>query len=114
MPKSNPPVGDNLTFERSSGNVFADIGLANADELLVKADLAHAIRSGIRSRRWTLEEAAARTGLSESDVLRIGRMKADSFSEKRMQCVLLRIEMDVRDRDLSPRNGRCQQVLKLA
>jgi len=39
------PLDDEDEVTRSSGNVFADLGLENADELLVKADLAHAINS---------------------------------------------------------------------
>ena len=39
-----------MTFERSRGKVFADWGLENADELLVKADLPYAMNSEIRAR----------------------------------------------------------------
>jgi predicted XRE-type DNA-binding protein len=86
---------DEVTFERGSGNVFADLGLENADELLVKADLAHAINGGIRARGWTQLEAAERTGLTQPEVSRIGRMKTDGFSQERLQTVLRRLGMDV-------------------
>lgn len=86
---------DEMAFERSSGNVFADLGLDNADELLVKADLAHAINTEIRARRWTQLEAAERTGLTQSDVSRLGRMKTDGFSQERLQNALRRLGMDV-------------------
>lgn len=86
---------DEMTFERSSGNVFADLGLENADELLVKADLAHAINSEIRANGWTQVEAAERTRLTQSDVSRIGRMKTDGFSQERLQNALRHLGMDV-------------------
>src|SRR2546422_4889555 len=38
------------TVTPSSGNVFADLGLRDADELLAKADLAHAIQQLIQAR----------------------------------------------------------------
>jgi predicted XRE-type DNA-binding protein len=55
---------DDLTFERGSGNVFADLGLENADELLVNADLAIAINKELHARGWTRIKAAGRTSLT--------------------------------------------------
>jgi predicted XRE-type DNA-binding protein len=103
--KKKPRGAAELTFERSSGNVFADLGLENADELLVKADLAHAINSEIRSRDWTQAEAAERTGLTQSDVSRVGQMKTDGFSQERLQNALRRLGIDVEIRIHRRRNG---------
>jgi predicted XRE-type DNA-binding protein len=86
---------DEVGFERSSGNVFADLGLENADELLAKADLAHAINTEIRARGWTQSEAAEHTGLTQSDISRLGQVKTDGFSQERMQNALRRLGMDV-------------------
>jgi predicted XRE-type DNA-binding protein len=105
MQQKNPHDTDEITFERSSGNVFADLGLENADELLVKADLAHAINSEIRARGWTQAEAAERTGLTQPDVSRIGRMKTDGFSQERMLNALRRLGMDVEIRIHHRKNG---------
>ena len=84
MRHKNRRNADELTFERGSGNVFADLGLENADKLLVQADLAIAIKKEIRARGWTQTEAAKRTGLTPSDVSRLGKMKIDGFSQERM------------------------------
>lgn len=105
MRKKSSPAGGNVKSERSSGNVFADIGLENAAELLVKADLAHAINSEIRARGWTQAEAAERTGLTQPDVSRIGSMKTDGFSQERMQYALRRLGMDVEIRVRRRANG---------
>ena len=78
-----------------SSNVFADLGLENPDELLVKADLAHAINTEIRSRGWAQAEVVKRTGLTQSDVSKIGRMKTDGFSQERLQKVLIQLGVDV-------------------
>ena len=86
---------DELTFERGSENVFADLGLENADELLVLADLAIAIKKEIHARGWTQVDAAKRTGLTRSDVSRLGKMKTDGFSQESMQNALRRLGMDV-------------------
>lgn len=105
MRKKKPPVADNVTSERGSGNVFADICLENADELLAKADLADAINSEIRARRWTQAQAAERTGLTQSDISRIGRMKTDGFSQERMQYALRQLGLDVEIRIHHRENG---------
>jgi predicted XRE-type DNA-binding protein len=86
---------EDLTFERRSENVFADLGLENADELLVDVDLAHAINTEIRARRWTQVQAAERTGLTQSDISQLGKMKTDGFSQERMQNALRRLGMDI-------------------
>jgi predicted XRE-type DNA-binding protein len=95
MQRSIPHGTDDVSFERSSGNVFADLALDNADELLVKADLAHAINNQIRALGLTQAEAAERTGLTQSDISRIGQMKTDGFSQGLMQNALRRLGMNV-------------------
>lgn len=84
-----------VTFERGSGNVFADLGLENADELLVKADLAYAINRAIESRKWTQVQASERAGLTQPQVSKIARMRLDGFSQERLQAVLRRLGVDV-------------------
>ena len=86
---------ENVAFHRSSGNVFADLGLENADELLVKADLAHAINEEIRARGLTQTEAGQVGGLTQPQVSNIARMKLDDFSQERLQTVLRRLGVDV-------------------
>ena len=49
----------------SSGNVFADLGIANPEEALAKAELAHKIAELIRTRKLTQKEAAAALGVSQ-------------------------------------------------
>jgi predicted XRE-type DNA-binding protein len=84
-----------VAFERSSGNVFADLGLENADELLVKADLAHAINRTIESHGWTQVQASERAGLTQPQVSKIARMRLDDFSQERLQAALRRLGIDV-------------------
>ncbi len=84
-----------VAFKRGSNNVFADLGLEDAGELLVKADLALAITTEFRDRRWTQIESAEHTGLTQSDISRLGRMKTDGFSQERLQSVLLLLGVDV-------------------
>ena len=105
MRQKNQRDADELTFERGSGNVFADLGLDDAEELLVKADLAIAIKKQIRARGWTQMEAGKRTGLTQSDISRIGKMNTDGFSQERLQNALRRLGVDVEIRIHHRANG---------
>ena len=79
----------------SSGNVFADLGLQNADELLAKADLAIAIKKEIDARDWTQAQAAERVFMSQPKISKLLRMKLDDFSRDRLQEVLRNLGIDV-------------------
>ncbi len=79
------PSDDEDVVTYSSGNIFADLGLANADELLVKADLAHAINTEFESLSLTQAELGERAGLTQAQVSRIGRMKLASTGPRRVR-----------------------------
>jgi predicted XRE-type DNA-binding protein len=64
----------------SSGNVFADIGLDDADELLIKADLAISIAAIIKQRRMTQTAAAKVLGIDQPKVSRLVRGDLYGFS----------------------------------
>ena len=51
---------DDLAVTPGSGNVFADLGVAEPEEELAKAQLAAHIRDAIKRRRLTQAEAARR------------------------------------------------------
>lgn len=78
-----------------SGNVFADLGLSNADELLVKADLAIAIKKELDARGWTQQQAAERVFLTQPQISKIRRMKTTEFSIAKLQEVLRYLGVDV-------------------
>ena len=46
-------VEDNVEFEIGSGNVFADIGFTNAEEMQFKSELVRQINQTIKSRELT-------------------------------------------------------------
>jgi len=55
----------------SSGNVFADLGLENSDELQAKADLARSIREIIKHRKLTQAKAATLLGAHQTQISRL-------------------------------------------
>jgi predicted XRE-type DNA-binding protein len=71
---------DNMQVYSSSGNVFADLDLPNADELLIKAELIHQITDLIDDRQLSESDAAARLQIDESQFSDLMRGKLSMFS----------------------------------
>lgn len=82
-------------FVRGSGNVFADLGLPDSDELIAKADLMHAISQEIKRRGLTQTAAAGLLGLGQSDISRISRGRMDYFSQERLIDILRKLGNNV-------------------
>lgn len=71
-------------FERSSGNVFADLGLANPELALAKAKLVQRIRHLIEERKLTQFKAAQILGLDQPKVSALVRGQVAGFSIDRL------------------------------
>ena len=69
---------------RSSGNVFADLGLPNAREDLVKADMVLAIAARIKAKGLTQAEASKLIGLAQPDVSKLLRGHFAGYSFERL------------------------------
>jgi len=82
-------------YVESSGNVFADLGFANADEMLAKAELAIKIADILRRRRLTQVQAAAVLGVDQPKVSALIRGRLSGFSIERLLRFLLRLGTDV-------------------
>lgn len=74
----------NETFVKGSGNVFADMGLPDADELLAKAQLVFRIHEIIRSKKLTQKRAALVLGNDQPKVSALVRGHLDGFSTERL------------------------------
>jgi predicted XRE-type DNA-binding protein len=73
-----------LDYTLSSGNVFADIGLPNPEEALVKAELADRISTVIRNRGLTQTQAARMLGIDQPKISALIRGRLTPFSIERM------------------------------
>jgi predicted XRE-type DNA-binding protein len=76
---------------RSSGNVFADLELPDADERMLKAQLAVQIRRFIDEKGWTQTEAAEAVGLDQPKVSYLLRGRLAGFSVDRLLSILNRL-----------------------
>ncbi len=80
---------------RGTGNVFADLGYADAEERQTKLRLAHAINGVIARRRLTQDAAAAKLGVNQPKVSALANYKLDGFSVERLIIVLTALDQDV-------------------
>ena len=79
----------------SSGNVFADLNLPGADDLLVKAELAAKIIAEIQRRRMTQTQAAATLGVDQPKISALKQGKLSGFSVERLMRFLLLLGRDI-------------------
>ncbi len=81
--------------EKGSVNVYADLGMANADEMLVKAQLASRIAQIIKRGKFTQVEAARRLGIPQPRLSNLLRGRFRGISEAKMMDCLARLGSDV-------------------
>ena len=79
----------------SSGNVFADLGLPNADQELLKAKLTLKIYRIIKQRGLTQTQAAEVLGIRQPHVSLLMRNRAGTFSVGRLIDFLTALGQDV-------------------
>ena len=82
-------------YEVGGGNVFKDIGVPNADEHLVKAQLVFKIATIMRERRLKQVEAAELFGVRQPDVSKMLRGGFRQFSVERLLRFLVALNQDV-------------------
>jgi len=80
---------------RSSGNVFADLGLPDAAELQTKARLCDAINRIVERQRLTQAEVATRLGINQPKVSALLHFKLKGFSVERLMHFLVGLGHDV-------------------
>lgn len=85
-----------ILAERSSGNVFADLGLPDADEALAKAELARQIGSIVAKRRLTQAAAARLLGVDQPKVSALLHGRLAGFSTDRLIRFLNALGRDVK------------------
>lgn len=82
-------------YTESSGNVFADLGLPKAGELLAKAELAARILAEIERRRLTQARAAALLGVDQPKISALKQGHLTRFSIERLMRFLLLLDRDI-------------------
>jgi predicted XRE-type DNA-binding protein len=92
--------------ERSSGNVFADLGLPHPEQELLKARLTLQIYKIIKARELTQAKAGEILGIKQPHVSALMRNRAGMFSVERLMEFLTALGQDV---EITVRPTRKQQ-----
>jgi predicted XRE-type DNA-binding protein len=87
---------ETVEFDVGSGNVYADLDFPDADEMLVKAQLATKIGEIIKAHRWNQQKAAEVVGLTQPKLSSLLRGQFRGISEAKMLDCLARLGRDVR------------------
>lgn len=90
-------MSENVKIEQSSGNVFKDVGFsdAEAEQALLKADLAFEIYNIIEGRKLTQAKAGKILGVDPSDISRLKNGDFNRFSVERLFTLLNRFNRNI-------------------
>jgi predicted XRE-type DNA-binding protein len=95
---------------RSSGNVFADLGIADAGGRQTKVRLVIAINDVLHRRRLSQAKAAELLGINQPKVSALSKYRLEGFSVERLMRFLTSLNQDVeiiiRNRPRARRPGR--------
>lgn len=84
---------DEMLVHDSTGNVFADMGMADAETRLAKAELARVMRKGLEERGLDHGAAAELLGISPQDVSDLTCGKLARFSMEQLERFLNALDM---------------------
>jgi predicted XRE-type DNA-binding protein len=93
--KTSKKTSSAVRITESSGNIFADLGLANPEQELMKARLMLQIYHIIQDRNLTQTQAAKVLGIKQPHVSLLMRNRAGSFSVGRLMEFLTALGQDV-------------------
>jgi len=86
---------DGVDIQRSSGNVYADLGLPDAEKLKIKTGLLIEIRKAMRRLNLNQQEAAKRMGITQPKVSDMMRGDFANLSERKLMDCLNRLGYDI-------------------
>ena len=91
---------------RGSSNIFADLGLPNADEHMIKAHVVTFIGKRIEQLGLTQQAAAKRMGVKQPDVSNILRGRFEGFSLERLLGFVRALGSDIEIKVRRPTNDK--------
>jgi predicted XRE-type DNA-binding protein len=92
-----------IEFEESSGNVFADLGLKDADQLLARAQIGFHVFKILESKKLKQREIAKVLGIAQPDVSHLMNGHFSRFTADKLLDFLKRLDRKVTI-EVSPRH----------
>lgn len=84
-----------IKIEAGSGNIFADLGLPDAETHLLKAQIVSEIYRLVTARNMTQTQAGKRMGISQPEVSRLFKGHFREYSIDRLIAFLTAFDRDV-------------------
>ena len=103
-----------IAHEKSSGNVFADVGLPHPEQELLKARLTLQIYRDITARDLTQAQAGELLGIKQPHVSLLMRNRSGNFSVERLMDFLTALGHDVEIRVKRTRKPHGQMSVVVA
>ena len=85
-----------IEVQQGSGNVYADLGLPDAEKLKIKTGLVIEIRKAMRRLELTQKEAAICMGITQPKVSDMMRGDFSNLSERKLMDCLNRLGYDIK------------------
>ena len=102
-------------FEESSGNVFADLGRMNADELFLRARLGAQILQLLQDRELSKQKDVQEVlGIGQAEVSKLLNARFHRFSEGRLMSFLNKVDQKVTVKVSPRRRGEKMQEVVFA
>jgi predicted XRE-type DNA-binding protein len=105
---------EKIVFEESSGNVFADMGLDDADELLTRAKLGHSVRMILEKKKLKQREIGQLLEIKQPEVSNLMNGRYTLFSPERLFGFLNKLDRKVTVQVSGRRKGEALQEVVLA
>ncbi|MBD2770836.1 helix-turn-helix domain-containing protein [Iningainema tapete] len=95
---------EETVFEESSGNVFADLGLEDADELFTRGKIGIQVLRLLKQRNLKQREISELLGIPQPEVSHLMKGEFQRFSEGKLLLFLKRLDTEI-TLHLRPRNA---------
>ena|SRR5436190_16909564 len=84
-----------MVFEKSSGNIFADLGFEDADELFTRAQIGFCVFKILEGKKLKQREIASVLGIAQSDVSHLMNGHFSRFTTDKLLDFLKRLDQKV-------------------
>ncbi|MBD2196897.1 MULTISPECIES: helix-turn-helix domain-containing protein [Calothrix] len=106
---------EETVFEESCGNVFADLGLEDADELFTRGKIGIVVLRLLKQRNLKQREISKLLGIPQPEVSHLMKGEFQRFSEGKLLIFLKRLDTEItlHLRPRNPENQAAETVISL-
>lgn len=95
MQKKSTRLIEGRDFFVSAGNIFADMGMPDAEEMLLRAQCVSALNKAIRDKKLSQAAAAKKLGIHQPDLSRLLGGQLRRYSLGRLLQFLIALDQEV-------------------